>query len=81
MNKPAPSPRDALGLTSAMEGDLGGAERFLSFIATEVKDLALLSYLPVHLKQRLSALGSDADRLREFVSGYRSAGSGIHYES
>lgn len=74
----ARNPRDDIGLTAAGNGDIHGAHVFVSFIQRELLSLTIAAELPVPVVQRLQSLRRDAERVAEFIAGYKMGRIGPH---
>lgn len=70
-----PTPREAIGLDGASEGDARGVERFLQFLENELMTMSAMGLFPAPLQGRLHELYRDTERTLEFVRGFIAAGS------
>jgi hypothetical protein len=72
-----PSPRAAIGLEQAMNGDLRGVVRFLQFIRSEIAVLRLDLHanLPPTLRIYLGQMETECSRAEHFAEGYIEAKS------
>lgn len=64
------SPRVALGLAAAERGDVRGVEQFMRFIRRECVQLDISFDLPLSVRERVSALGREAERVADYAEGY-----------
>lgn len=69
------SPRDAIGLTAAHEGDLRELRRFVDFVHRELWSLSshIMSGLPESVGRRIGVLSREADSAVKFLDGYIAA--------
>jgi hypothetical protein len=67
---------EVIGLRRAYDGDVGGIEAFLRFVAVSVGTISLDASCPEGLVMRLRSLKSDAERTAEFAAGIMAAKQG-----
>ena len=73
MKTTEPNQRDALGLTSAADGNTRGLLSFLRFLQSELSSLALFAPFPELLRGRLRALSTEARDAAEYAWGFHDA--------
>lgn len=65
--------RDAIGLTSAEDGDVFGALRFVEFMHREMVALCANDELPGVISDRFRSASRDMERLAAYIEGYAAA--------
>lgn len=64
------SPRAALGLDAAHDGDIRGIRRFTEFVHRELWSISVTPGLPEEIRMRVSYLSREAERTGIFLEGF-----------
>lgn len=67
------SPRKAIGLEGAQDGDVAAARCFVDWVHRELYGLGCVSSLPQSVRDRLLGLAREVDHATSFLDGFIAA--------